>query len=165
VNQRVNISQGLLIDVPFYLILFTCAAPRTKSKGFPIDVSFYPYTFNMCNTTYEKQGAPYRCSVLSNTFYTQSVIGSRSTYHHTFHNSNHWHMKSKGHLYIHIHHSGIHQSYFIQVYKLTQVYCSLQKQILPQGLSDRTTIIIRLIEYREVILRYKMLSGIIYTIN
>jgi hypothetical protein len=74
-------------------------------------------------------------------------------------------MKSKGHLYIHIHHSGIQQSYLMQVYKLMQVYCSMQKQILQRDLSGRTTITIWLIEYREVILGYKILSGIIYTIN
>jgi hypothetical protein len=74
-------------------------------------------------------------------------------------------MKSKGHLYIHIHHPGIQQSYLVKVYKLTQVYFSLYKQILQHGLSARTTVIIRLIEYKEVILGYKILSGIIYIVN
>jgi hypothetical protein len=84
-NQRVNINQGLPIDVPFYLILFTHVALCTKSKGIPIGMSFCPYTSYTRRVTYKKQGAPNRCHVLYNTFYMRSVIGSWLTYDHTFH--------------------------------------------------------------------------------
>jgi hypothetical protein len=78
VNQRVNISQRLLIDVPNHLlyflyaqrcvqkvkdswltsliiiILFTRATPRTKSKGLLIDVIYHPYTFYTHSASYKK---------------------------------------------------------------------------------------------------------------
>jgi hypothetical protein len=38
-------SKGISIDVPFYLILFTHAAPRIKSKGLLIDVQIYLILF------------------------------------------------------------------------------------------------------------------------
>jgi hypothetical protein len=87
VNQHINISQGLQIDVPslyFFqaqrrvqkarsprstsrtiLILFTRATLRTKSKELPIDVPFHPYTFYTCSTAYKRQGAPDRCPIPS----------------------------------------------------------------------------------------------------
>jgi hypothetical protein len=42
-----------------YLIFFTHAVPRTKSKGSPIDVPYHLfYTFYTRSTAYKKQEAP-----------------------------------------------------------------------------------------------------------
>jgi hypothetical protein len=100
------------------LILFTRAAPRTKSKGLPMDIPVYllyflhsqcrvqkargsrstfhsiSYTFYTRSTTYKKQGA-----------LDQSIIV-------LFIHSNHQRMKSKRHLYTYIHHLGIQQNHF-----------------------------------------------------
>jgi hypothetical protein len=53
----------------------------------------------------------------------------------------------------------------IQVYKLTNVHFSLCK-ILHQDLrlGARTTIMILIVDYREVILGQKVLNGIIHTL-
>jgi hypothetical protein len=84
VIQRVQIRQGLLIDVcnhhPFYthstvykkqwaldqlsliqqnFMLFTCVAPHTNSKGLPIDsLLAKTYVFYTRSTAYKKQETP-----------------------------------------------------------------------------------------------------------
>jgi hypothetical protein len=70
-------------------ILFTCTLLHTKINVLPIDISFYLYTF-----------------------YTRGAIYSRSMFNVLFIHSNHRRMKSKGHLYIYIHHSGIQKNHF-----------------------------------------------------
>jgi hypothetical protein len=47
------------MDLDIYLMLFTCAAPHTKSKGLSIDVPYHlSYTFYTCSAMYKKQGDP-----------------------------------------------------------------------------------------------------------
>jgi hypothetical protein len=59
-NQHIQKVRGSrLISLNIYLMLFICAAPRTKSKGLPIDVPYHlSYAFYMCSTAYKKQGGP-----------------------------------------------------------------------------------------------------------
>jgi hypothetical protein len=48
-----------LTSLIIYLMLFTCVALRTKSKGLPIDVPLHLfYAFYTHNTKNKKQGAP-----------------------------------------------------------------------------------------------------------
>jgi hypothetical protein len=75
-------------------------------------------------------------------------------------------MKRKGHLYTYIHHPSIQQIYFCTSLILTKFCCKVQRKELHQNqhLSTRTTIIVLIIDNREVILGHEMLSDIIYTI-
>jgi hypothetical protein len=49
------------------------------------------------------------------------------------------------------------------VYKLTIFYFQNAKKVLQQDLSARTTFIILIIDYTEIILGHEVLSGIIVT--
>jgi hypothetical protein len=52
----------------------------------------------------------------------------------------------------------------IKVYKLTIFYLQNAEKVLHQGLSARTTHIILIIDYREIILGHEMMSNIIHAI-
>jgi hypothetical protein len=44
-----------LTSLIIYLMLFTRAAPHTKSKGLPIDIAYYlSYAFYTCSAAYKK---------------------------------------------------------------------------------------------------------------
>jgi hypothetical protein len=76
-------------------------------------------------------------------------------------------VKSKGHLYIyHITHLKYPIKSFHHKFDINKVLLQNTKEKLHQGLrlSARTTIIILIIDYREVILGHEVFSGIIYTI-
>jgi hypothetical protein len=87
------------------LVLFTRAAPHTKSKRLLIDVQFYSYTFYPRSATYKNQGAPVQRPILLLYFYTCGVVYKKQEAP----NQNiillfiHIHlrrMKSEGHIYI-----------------------------------------------------------------
>jgi hypothetical protein len=56
VNELVQKARGSrLTSLIIYLMFFTRATPRTKSKGLLIDIPYHlSYAFYMCNTTYKK---------------------------------------------------------------------------------------------------------------
>jgi hypothetical protein len=88
VQHHIQKARGSrLMCLIIYPMLFTCSAPRTKSKGLPIDIPYHLYyAFYTCSTAYKKQGAPDRCPLsFICPFYTCITTGSLKIYHPTFH--------------------------------------------------------------------------------
>jgi hypothetical protein len=58
VNQRVQISQGLLIDVPNHHIFYTCSTAYKKEGGSRSTLHTSSIIFSTCFVAYKEQGAP-----------------------------------------------------------------------------------------------------------
>jgi hypothetical protein len=150
-NQHVQKAKGSRLMSHSILILFTRAAPRTKSMGLLIDVHFHPYTFYTCIAAYKNargsrlmsrsiliaftytttrtksKRLPIDVSFHPYTFYTHSVAGSRSTVIILFIHSHHRRMKKQGtSLYLLYNTSQVSRKIVsIQFYNLTKVYCRM----------------------------------------
>jgi hypothetical protein len=111
------------------LILFTHTMSRTESKGLPIDVPFDLLYFLHAQRCVQKvRGSRSMSHSIFYTFYIRSAKDSCLTFNVLFMHNNHQRMKRKGHLYTYIHIQVLRKTIFIQVYKLTEVCCSLQKK-------------------------------------
>jgi hypothetical protein len=139
-------STELSFDVPFYLLYFLHVQRyRQKVKGSRSISHSISYTFYMRSTTYKKEGALNRCPILSLILFTRAVPHTKkkrllirtSSYFSYTTIIGVW--KARGislslYIYICIYISMaqvLSKTIFIQVYKYTKVYCSLQKKFIP----------------------------------
>jgi hypothetical protein len=181
VNQRANINKDLSIDVPIHLLYFLHAAPRTKHKGLLIDVSYHLLYFLHVQRHVQKARGSRLTSQSSLILFTRVAPRTKSkrlsidvpiylilftramTYHHTFHTQQSSVSKKQGaSIYLYLSRYAAESVHIILYVNISLLQPA--EKIL-QGSSTRTSIIIRLIEYREIILGRKILSGIIYIIN
>jgi hypothetical protein len=61
-NQRIQISQGLLINVPNHHTFYTCSTAYKKQRGSRSMIHTSSITFSTRFAAYKKQGAPYVCA-------------------------------------------------------------------------------------------------------
>jgi hypothetical protein len=120
----------------------------------------------MRNVVYKKEGAADRHPVLLVYFLYAQRCRLPIDDHYTFHTQQSSAYEKQGaSIYIYPSSGYISKTISIQIYKLTKFIATCRKR-LHHGLrlADRTTIIIGIIDCREVILGHEMLSGIIYTV-
>jgi hypothetical protein len=128
-SQHVQKARGSRSTSHSFLIFSAHTTLHRKSKGLSIDIPFYPYTFYTCNTAYKNQEVPDRCPVLSLYFLHVQCHGILINDHCTFHtHSSLAYEKQGASIYISNINMVSSKVNLVQIYKLTKVYCSTQKE-------------------------------------